>query len=177
MFGLFILEFPSSPPFFFLCWTANWVHVLLCLSSSLPLPWVLPVWALECTYLSSVARQRGRKTFFFLFLYSFFKEKSLGLKVPIWRHSKYSLSLRFLYSKFGVFLAEVNGTGTKRIMNVIFFPCYCSLHCFFFLFVWVYLKENLFCNDCLQFKSINPKFFQETDKWSWFYLQKSRRWF
>lgn len=48
-------------------------------------------------------------------------------------------------------------------MNVIFFsPCYCSLH-FFFLFVWVYLKENLFCNDCLQFKSINPKFFQETD--------------
>lgn len=28
----------------------------------------------------------------------------------------------FLYSKFGVFLAKVNGTGTKRIMNVIFFP-------------------------------------------------------
>lgn len=84
--------------------------------------------------------------------------------MPIWRHSKYSLSLHYLYSKFGVFLAKVNGTGTKRIMNVIFFPpCYCSLHCFFFLFVWVYLKENLFCNDCLQFKSINPKFFQETD--------------
>lgn len=49
-------------------------------------------------------------------------------------------------------------------MNVIFSPPV-TVHyiAFFFLFVWVYLKNNLFCNDCLQFKSINPKFFQETD--------------
>lgn len=102
--------------------------MLLCLSSSLPLLWVLPTWALECTYLSSVARQRGRKTFFFLFLYRFFKEKSLGLKSAYLKTFQIQFVFAFLYSKFGVFLAEVNGTGTKRIMNVIIFFSPVTVH-------------------------------------------------
>lgn len=102
------------PPLFFCVGLQIELMCFFAFPLSLPLPWVLPMWALECTYLSSVARQRGRKTFFFLFLYSFFKEKSLGLKVPIWRHSKYSLSLRFCIPSLEFSLPRWTGLAQRE---------------------------------------------------------------
>lgn len=59
--------------------------------------------------------------FSLFFLYRFFKEKSLGLLSAYLKTFQIQFVSVFLCSKSGVFLAEVNGTGTKRIMNVIFF--------------------------------------------------------
>lgn len=115
--------FQNSLPLF-LCWTANRVVVHLCLfsSPSLLLSRVLPTWALECTYLSSVVRQRGRKTFFFLLTVQILQGEKPWAQSAYLKTFQIQFVFAFLYSKFGVFLAKVNGTGTKRIMNVIFFP-------------------------------------------------------
>lgn len=95
MFGLFILEFP--PPFFFFFCVGLQIELMCFFAFPLLLLFPCPG-SCQVGYRMYIcelcARQRGRKTFFFLFLYSF-KEKSLELQVPIWRHSKYSLSLRF----------------------------------------------------------------------------------
>lgn len=140
------------------------MHLCLFSSPSLLLSRVLPTWALECTYLSSVVRQRGRKTFFLpLNCIDSSRRKALGSKCL---SEDIPNAVCLCISVFQVWSFPCQGEWDWHKENNecnFFSPCYCSLHCFFFLFVWVYLKENLFCNDCLQFKSINPKFFQETD--------------
>lgn len=140
------------------------MHLCLFSSPSLLLSQVLPTWALECTYLSSVVRQRGRKTFFLpLNCIDSSRRKALGSKCL---SEDIPNAVCLCISVFQVWSFPCQGEWDWHKENNecnFFSPCYCSLHCFFFLFVWVYLKENLFCNDCLQFKSINPKFFQETD--------------
>lgn len=112
--------FQNSLPLF-LCWTANGVVVHLCLfsSPSLPLSRVLPTWALECTYLSSVARQRGRKTFFFLLIIQIIQGEE-----P-WAQSAYlkTFQIQFVFA--------------LSVFQVWSFPCQGE---------WNWHKENNECN-------------------------------
>lgn len=129
--------FQTSLPLF-LCWTANRVVVHLCLfsSPSLLLSQVLPTWALECTYLSSVVRQRGRKTFFLpLNCIDSSRRKALGSKCL---SEDIPNTVCLCISVFQVWSFPCQGEWDWHKENNecnFFSPCYCSLHCFFFLFV------------------------------------------
>lgn len=135
MFGLFILEFPS--PFFVLdCKWSCCASLPFLLSFSSPLPGL--AYLGFRMYIPELCCKTTWKEDLFLPLncIDYSRRRALGSKCLSEDIPNTVCLFAFMYSKFGVFLAKVNGTGTKRIMNVIFFPpCYCSLHCFFFLFV------------------------------------------